>query len=311
MGSQACNPCTQFLKIFITQWGSLHYDYSYFSLGLLEISHFLFCLDRLPVPDFFLMPVSTGPSAGLFHSAHGSPGGRCISTCQNLSPLLAEGFSGISVSVGHLMDIWVLLDICAHVLVWTCFIYFVCLLKKNLRAEWQGHKRTSCLMFRGTGKLFFQLVSPFCVFSNTVRGLQYTSVPLLPALICLLRLAVLACETVPWLWSSHPRWWWAVSISPGACQPFVYRFFRESSVQVHCSLVWINSCFHYWFVELFAYPGCKSIFMALNVFLLFCGLSSHYLGDILSRKKKRFFIWWRANFFFLHSFLLWASYWTH
>lgn len=108
---------------------------------------------------------------------------------------------------------------------WCEHVSFICLfIKKNLRAEWQGHKRTSCLMFQGTGKLFFQLVSPFCVSSNTVRGLQYTSVPPLPALICLLRLAVLACETVPWLWSSHPRWWWAVSISPGACQPFVYRF---------------------------------------------------------------------------------------
>lgn len=41
--------------------------------------------------------------------------------------------------------------------------------------------------------------------------------------------------------------------------------------------------------------------MALNVFLLFCGLSSHYLGDILSGEKKDFsFDEEPISFFFTH-----------
>lgn len=182
MGSQACNPCTQFLKIFITQRGSLPHDYCYFSLGLWEISHFLFCLDRLPVPDFFLMPVSTRPSAGFFHSAHGSPGGLCISTCQNLSPLLAEGFSGISVSVGHLMDIWVLLDICAHVLVWTCFIYLFVYLKKS-KSRMARSQENLMLNVLGNWKIIFPTGKPILhFFQHCTRAPIYQCPPCCPPL---------------------------------------------------------------------------------------------------------------------------------
>lgn len=50
------------------------------------------------------------------------------------------------------------------------------LFKKTLRAEWQGHKRSSRLTFRGAGKLFFLLVTPLCISSNNVWGLQYSNV---------------------------------------------------------------------------------------------------------------------------------------
>lgn len=177
MHSQAFGPCTQSFNIFVTQRGSRHYEKSLLLLPKAPGSQWLpVCLDRLPVPDSISMPASPGPSTGFFHLTRTSPRGLCTRTCQNFSPLMAEGSSGISMSAGDLMDIWVLLNIMD---IWGCVLRwarFICLFKETLRAEWQGHKRSSRLTFRGAGKSFLLLVNPLCISSNNVWGLQYSNV---------------------------------------------------------------------------------------------------------------------------------------